>query len=54
MVKKVFYYFFLFTWNPNIKVINITKLVQVIFNAWFGYLENGSYLLHDVMLIALN
>ena len=26
-------------WDPNIKAINITKLVQMIFNAWFGYFE---------------
>ena len=26
-------------WNPNIKVINITKLVQMIFKALFGYFE---------------
>ena len=26
-------------WNPNIKVINITKLVQMIFSTWFGYFE---------------
>ena len=42
--------FFSLIWNPNIKVINITKLVQVIFNAWFGYLENGSYPLHDILI----
>ena len=23
-------------WNPSIKAMNITKLVQIIFNAWFG------------------
>ena len=26
-------------WNPNIKVTDITKLVQIIFNAWFEYFE---------------
>lgn len=47
MVRR---FFFPLIWNPNIKVINITKLVQVIFNAWFGYLENGSYPLHDILI----
>ena len=32
--------FFCITYmEPNIKVINIIKLVQMIFNAWFGYFE---------------
>ena len=31
-------------WNSNIKVMNITKLVQMIFSAWFGYFEHVSYL----------
>ena len=26
-------------WNPKIRVINITKLAQMIFNFWFGYFE---------------
>ena len=26
-------------WNPDIKTINITKLVQMIFSTWFGYFE---------------
>ena len=40
--------FLLLMWNPDIKVINITKLVQLIFNARFGYFEYISYLLHHV------
>ena len=31
--------------NPNIKAINITKLVQMILNACLGYFEYVSYLL---------
>ena len=31
-------------WNPNIEVRNITKLGQMIFNAWLGYFEYVSYL----------
>ena len=30
--------------NPNVKEMNIIKLVQMIFNAWFGYFEYASYL----------
>ena len=30
-------------WNPNIKAINITKLVQMLFNTWFGYFEYVGY-----------
>ena len=41
-------------WNPNIKVINITKLVQIIFNAWCGYFEYVSYLPRGLTLIVLN
>ena len=31
-------------WNPNIEAMNITKLVQMIFSAWFGYFEYVGYL----------
>ena len=41
-------------WNSNIKAINITKLVQMIFNAWFGYFEYISSLPRGIMLIVLN
>ena len=41
-------------WNPNIKAINITKLVQMIFSAWFGYFEYVGYLPRRIMLIVLN
>ena len=41
-------------WKPNIKVINITGLVQKMFSAWFGYFEYVSYLLRGIMLIVLN
>ena len=54
MVKKIFFSPLKFTWNLNIKVINITNLVQVIFNAWFGYFEYVSYLQYGKMLIVLN
>ena len=47
-------FFRLTMWNPNIKVINITKLVQMIFHTWFGYFEYVSYLLCDITLIVLN
>ena len=39
-----------FMWNPNIKAINVTKLVQMIFNSWFGYFEFGGYLPRGVTL----
>ena len=41
-------------WNPNIKAINITKLVQMIFSAWFGYFEYVGYLPRGMTLIVLN
>ena len=41
-------------WNPNIKVIHITKLVQMIFNAWFGYFQYVDCLPRGVTLILLN
>ena len=41
-------------WNPNIKAIHITKLVQMIFKAWFGYFECIFYLPRGMMLIVLN
>ena len=37
-------------WNPDIKTINITKLVPRIFKAWCDYFEYVSYLPHGVML----
>ena len=40
--------------NPSIKVINITKLVQMIFIAWRGYFEYVSYLLRGIDMIVLN
>ena len=40
-------------WNPNIKVTNITKLAQVIFNTLFGYFEYVGYLPHGIRLIVL-
>ena len=30
--------------NPNTEAMNITKLVQMIFSAWFGYFEYVGYL----------
>ena len=41
-------------WNPNIKVINITKLVQMIFNTWLEYFEYIGYLSCSITLIILN
>ena len=41
-------------WDPNITVINIPKLVQMIFNAWFWYFEYIGYLLYGIILIVLN
>ena len=41
-------------WNPNIKAINITQLVQIIFNAWSGYFEYVGYLPHGTPFIVLN
>ena len=39
-------FFFLQKWNTNVKTINITKLLRMIFKAWFGYFEYISHLLH--------
>lgn len=50
MVKKVF----LLMWDPNIKVLNINKLVQMIFKALSGYFEYVSYLLRGITLTILN
>ena len=52
MAKKVFLVKFM--WNPNIEVITITKLVQMIFRAWFGYSEYVSYLPNGITLIVLS
>ena len=41
-------------WNPNIKVINIIKQVQMIFNTWFGYFEYIDYLPRGILLMALS
>ena len=41
-------------WNPNVKAIHITKLVQMIFIAWFRYFEYVSYLQHGITLVVLN
>ena len=46
--------FLLPIWNPNVKAINITKLVQMIFCAWFGYFQHVGYLFCGMMLIVLN
>ena len=43
--------FFSLKRNPNIKVVNITKLV---FQAWFGYFAYVSYLPHGTKSIVLN
>ena len=40
-------------WNPNIKVINITRLVQVTFKARFGCSDYSGYLLPGITLIVL-
>ena len=47
-------FFLLLIWNPNIKAINISKLVQMIFSAWFGYFQYVGYLLCGMVLIVLN
>ena len=39
--------------DPDNKVINLTKLVQIIFSAWCGYFEYVSYLPHGITLIVL-
>ena len=41
-------------WNTNIKAINVTKLVQVIFNTWFAYFEYVTYLPRGVTEIVLS
>jgi len=46
--------FVLLMWSPNIKAMNITKLVQMILSTWFGYFEYIDYLLYGLRLIVLN
>ena len=41
-------------WNPNVKEINLAKLVQIIFNTWVGYFGYAGYLLCGKILIILN
>ena len=40
--------------SPSIKVMNIAKLVQMIFIAWHRYFEYVSYLLHGIDMIVLS
>ena len=40
-------------WNPGFKVINITKLVQMVLNVWFGYFKLVGYLPHGMTLTVL-
>ena len=40
-------------WNPNIRAISITKLVQMIFHTWFGYFDYVRYLPCGVTLCLL-
>ena len=51
VIKKVFLPTYV---EPKLNAINITKLVQMIFNSWFGYFEHVTYLLCDIMLTVLN
>ena len=53
MVNKIFFFYLTYV-EPNVKLINITKLVQVIFKAWFGYFEHVGHLSCSIMLIILN
>ena len=47
--------FFRLTYTePKHRVMNITKLAQMIFSARFGYFEYVDYLLHGVMLTILD
>jgi len=46
-------FFFSLMWNPNVKVINITKVVQMIFIVWFGYSEYVGYLPCGITLVVL-
>ena len=41
-------------WNSNIKVINITEMVQMVFKVLFRYFEYVSYLPHGITLIVLD
>lgn len=41
-------------WNSNIKVINITEMVQMVFKVLFGYFEYVSYLPRGITSIILN
>lgn len=57
MVKVVFFVVvvvFLLMWNSNIKVINITEMVQMVFKVLFGYFEYVSYLPRGITSIILN
>ena len=46
MLKAFLFYFLLNKWSPNIEMINITKLVQMIFSTWYGCSEYVDYLRH--------
>ena len=41
-------------WNLDIKVIDITKLVQIILITWFGYFEYVDSLSCGIVSIILN
>ena len=41
-------------WNLNIKVMNITKLVQMLFSTCVEYFGCASYLLCGIMLTVLS
>ena len=41
-------------WNPNVKAVNITKPMQMIFNVSYGYFEYVCYLSWGVTLIFLS
>ena len=53
---EVFFFFFWLNlmWIPNIEVIKLTMLMEMIFRAWFWYFEYVLYLRPDIMLIVLN
>lgn len=46
--------FLLLMWKLYIKVTNITKIVQIIFNAWFRCFEYVGYLEHYLWVSGYN
>ena len=48
--RRLFFFFCLTLWNPNIKAMNINNLVHGILNPWFGYFQYFGNRLHDITI----